>query len=359
MFRNKFLENDRTLKNLDRKMKQKISELLNKTEITKKSELIEEEYLMFEELETLEEDCEGIIEQIEDEQIYETEIPEAFEESSKNEIIEVDFDGKFNENCEVLESFYCEVCSFHFNDQNSCEVQKHLQEHENGKNICCMQCSELFSSTKSMQNHQIQFHKEKSCKKCKLKLDSVDHQCYAEKRRAKKTYMCYVCKKTFIKGIDKKQHVQQIHKNLAGKDCPLCIRCKIPSAVAYENHYKIHFIEPEFFCNFCSKSFFEADRLQTHIKRFHNFIEHFCDICGKSFRDKSGINRHMIGVHLNRRDHCCEICSKAFTTSYNLAEHMFSVHKKASKFYTCNLCERNFLYRKQFERHRNQCSPSK
>lgn len=114
--------------------------------------------------------------------------------------------------------------------------------------------------------------------------------------------------------------------------------------------------EPRFCCSYCGRPFYESDRLQTHIRRAHENTKLICNWCGRSFRDKSGIARHILGVHFNQRNHRCHICSKAFTASYNLKEHMFSVHKQASKFYTCELCSQDFLYRKQFERHRNKCN---
>lgn len=184
-------------------MKLKINELINKSEtiLNKKSDTIEEEYIVFEELETLEEDCEEIIEQVEDEQIYESEHPGIFEESSKNEMIEVDFD----ENFEVLESFCCEVCSYIFNDQNSPEIDKHLKGHMNGKNICCMNCSELFSSIKSMKNHQLLFHIENglnSCKRCKSLFETPEllknhEQNSCTEKKTKKSFVCYICKSKF------------------------------------------------------------------------------------------------------------------------------------------------------------------
>lgn len=113
--------------------------------------------------------------------------------------------------------------------------------------------------------------------------------------------------------------------------------------------------DPRFTCSFCGRGFYESDRLSTHIRRAHEITKLSCNWCEKTFRDKSGIARHILGVHFNQRNHRCDICSKAFTASYNLKEHMFSVHKSASKYYTCVTCAQVFLYRKQFERHRNSC----
>lgn len=177
------------------------------------------------------------------------------------------------------------------------------------------------------------------------------------KENQDKSFRCYICNRIFSMGIAKKKHIQEDHQDKAGQDCPLCLRCKIPSAVSYENHYKTHFIPPRFSCNFCERNFYESDRLQMHIRRNHDASSRYtCFFCSKKFRDKSGIARHIQGVHFNDRKYKCAQCSKAFTTSYNLKEHMFSIHKQASTVYTCETCCQEYLYRKQFERHRKQCA---
>lgn len=109
-------------------------------------------------------------------------------------------------------------------------------------------------------------------------------------------------------------------------------------------------------CAHCSRPFYESDRMQTHIKRSHETQKFACNWCEKTFHDKSGISRHILGVHFQQRNFKCNICNKSFKEKYNLKEHKFSVHKEANKFYTCMLCYQHFLYRKPFERHKQTCT---
>lgn len=264
----------------------------------------------------------------------------------------------------------CQVCNFPFENLLGSEecirkvITKHLKSHEEGKIYPCMECADLFKSHRALEIHQARQHFNLKtlivCKGCQCEFatnqELKDHLSVSNCRENhERGFKCYICNEIFSMGIEKKKHIQTLHQDKAGSDCPLCIRCKIPSAVAFENHYKTHFAEPRFHCSFCDRSFYESDRLHTHIRRAHLNTKLSCNWCDKTFRDKSGIARHILGVHFNQRNHKCKICSKAFSASYNLTEHMFSVHKQASKFYTCKTCSQNFLYRKQYERHRKTC----
>lgn len=284
----------------------------------------------------------------------------------------------------------CSVCEYSFDggdvkeDRLMRNIQKHMTAHKNGKLKSCMMCPEVYKSMHHLEEHHYRNHQNPSpqnkCKGCQndfltyeeLKDHLLTTNC---KDSHEKPFKCFICNETFVMGIAKKKHIQMLHQDRAGADCPLCLRCKIPSAVAFENHYKTHFegifsfsnelflkinktslSEPRFCCSFCGRPFYESDRLQTHIRRAHETVKLSCNWCTKTFRDKSGIARHILGVHFNQRNHRCHFCSKAFTASYNLKEHMFSVHKQANKFYTCESCSQNFLYRKQYERHRVTCT---
>lgn len=295
----------------------------------------------------------------------------------------------WTQHCEgVVNPLVCSICSYSFEhsklrlDVISNNILMHLAAHE-AENISC---PKVFKS-EPVEDHelrqQIKPHSQNKCRGCEgtfltytlLREHLISTP--ACKDMHEKPFKCFICEETFTMGISKKKHIQTVHQDKAGADCPLCVRCRIPSAVAFENHYKTHFasewndilieirfylkfhiLEPRFCCNYCTRTFYESDRLQTHIRRSHERSKFFCNWCAKTFVDKSGIARHILGVHFNQRNHKCNVCKKAFTASYNLKEHLFSVHKQASNFYTCEVCAQDFLYRKPFERHRAFCSGS-
>lgn len=150
----------------------------------------------------------------------------------------------------------CPTCNYTFESKGLREeslarqIQKHFAAHESGKMNACIFCPEVFKSHHNLEDHLYRQHqnphKQNRCKACQNDFESyqelqahlMDSSCKNEHERP---FKCYICNVTFTMGIAKKKHVQTEHHDKAGSDCPLCLRCKIPSAVAFENHYKTHF----------------------------------------------------------------------------------------------------------------------
>lgn len=152
----------------------------------------------------------------------------------------------------------CPTCSYDFTlSSASCRedslarmMSKHLEAHDFGKMRSCSLCPQVFKSLHSLEDHKYRQHQnpqsQNKCKGClsdfgsfqDLQVHLIASNC---KESHERPFRCYVCDATFVMGIAKKKHVQTEHQDKAGADCPLCLRCKIPSAVAFENHYKTHF----------------------------------------------------------------------------------------------------------------------
>ena len=149
----------------------------------------------------------------------------------------------------------CQICGFGFDgdlseEQLSRIVEKHSNAHDRGKNFSCMFCPEVFKTARSLEEHHFRHlatsARQNRCKSCQSSFTTSDdlqaHLCSSEcKENHEKPFRCYICQENFAMGITKKKHVQEEHADKAGADCPLCLRCKIPSALAYENHFKTHF----------------------------------------------------------------------------------------------------------------------
>lgn len=144
----------------------------------------------------------------------------------------------------------CSTCDFLFDggineDILSNQMKKHFEAHLMGMMNSCPFCPEVFRSKYSLEDHINKHHK---CHACKLMFASIlelhKHLQVASCKKVAacaKPFMCYICNEFFAMGIEKKRHIQDEHSDKAGADCPLCVRCKIPSAVAFENHFKTHF----------------------------------------------------------------------------------------------------------------------
>lgn len=166
-----------------------------------------------------------------------------------------DFHGNIGDSDPML----CTTCNFRFcktqrEDTLIRAVQKHQTAHENGKFLCCTFCPELFKSQLRLEQH-IEEHKKRlhsdskfnhKCKACgnffpnfeELNAHLNETGCREAHERP---FKCFICNVSFTMGIKKKEHIQREHLDKAGADCPLCCRCKIPSAVSFENHYSTHF----------------------------------------------------------------------------------------------------------------------
>lgn len=151
----------------------------------------------------------------------------------------------------------CPTCSYTFSSEAYREeelarlMQRHHAAHQIGRMNSCTLCPEVFKSVRNLEDHLYRHHhhsqSQNRCKGCQSDFPTyMDLRAHLATTACKdinneRAFKCFICKETFVMGIAKKKHVQTVHKDKAGADCPLCLRCKIPSAVAYENHYKTHF----------------------------------------------------------------------------------------------------------------------
>lgn len=239
-FKNRCLETDRTLKNLERKMKLKLSELMKIEEseieeilieqpVCESQDTIESEIVDFEEYEALEEVPTEIIEEKLETEYYEEE--ELFDDQDsfdlqnsfcKEELIELEevqvqdsnqadpeteFDG--------ASSFSCTNCDFVFEEADERQdetiekkIQKHLSAHDEGRNYCCMICGELFLTFKNLTQHQNRSHNLSDlliCQLCYVEFDSLEsveshkQNCTntPEPSKIKKKYKPYASNKSF------------------------------------------------------------------------------------------------------------------------------------------------------------------
>lgn len=157
---------------------------------------------------------------------------------------------------EGFDPLVCQMCGYEFpNDFNredllARQMSKHFAAHEEGKMINCPMCPEVFKTRRKLEEHQIRLHNnskpQHKCKGCfhdfgshlELHQHLIESDC---KESHERPFKCYLCGETFSMGIQKKKHIQTDHQDKAGADCPHCLRCKIPSALAFENHAKTHF----------------------------------------------------------------------------------------------------------------------
>lgn len=298
------MDTDRTLKNLERKfqtkLKEKVQELFLRNEIKGSFVEVEQyesencikqepmyEQLVIEEVVDEEQEMEEIfVTEVVDEEMAPTasenyvEVLEEYLEFDAHDTLQFELSPKREFSClrckpsvsfkyeiglKIHEWDYhqmgfgdplvCSTCNYTFDSAaNKPEwlarhTQKHFAAHAAGKMSSCMLCPEVFKSHRQVEEHRNRHHLKQAANKCKgcqgefqsndeLQVHLASSDCRENHERP---FKCYICNETFAMGITKKKHIQTDHQDKAGADCKLCLRCKIPSAVAFENHYKTHF----------------------------------------------------------------------------------------------------------------------
>lgn len=92
-------------------------------------------------------------------------------------------------------------------------------------------------------------------------------------------------------------------------------------------------------CPHCDILFVHKDDFDFHLKESHQKKEEFnviCDVCGEKFAKLTHKNRHMKKVHFLDRQYKCLTCDKSFFKKEQL-EHHNNTHL-GKKPHTCDIC---------------------
>ncbi|GBG33980.1 Zinc finger protein 586 [Hondaea fermentalgiana] len=82
-----------------------------------------------------------------------------------------------------------------------------------------------------------------------------------------------------------------------------------------------------FSCTKCTRSFATNSGLESHILNVHiNKKVYECPQCSKKFSANGSLKRHVETVHNRKRDFQCLRCGKLFALKHHLKNHMITVH---------------------------------
>ena len=193
--------------------------------------------------------------------------------------------------------------------------------------------------------------------------------------------ICKTCSEPFLKINDLKEHIQEIHikKQLAYE--AISSEKEVSEKHVIENKSEIKTYgqsdqKHAYKCESCSRTFYQKNELQKHVKSVHeksndshnsnedshsevsyitkhelivdDKIRSSCGYCGKKLSDLINLKRHILSIHMKVR-YTCGSCNKQFSNQENLRRHVKAVHDKVT--YTCDSCNRNFAYKDYLKKH--------
>ena len=172
----------------------------------------------------------------------------------------------------------------------------------------------------------------------RLQLDAKDRQC-EQITAAHRKY-----------AQEKREEKQQYHEKhnqrppcFSDNKCPIC-EATFARRLKRDRHIKeVHSAE-KIKCTECPKTYTRQEQLDYHIKKVHQAVStnYKCDICGKDFKYKRNLNRHKDETHAGGHFKCV-VCSARFVRKQKLEKHMEKGNHEIE--FVCEICEQKLTFR--------------
>ena len=141
---------------------------------------------------------------------------------------------------------------------------------------------------------------------------------------------------------------------------PKDLLCKICSEICYGglSALQTHTQEKHrrYVCRFCYNTFSLRCNLKRH-ERLHVGVKPYnCKVCNKSFARSTDLKLHMHKHGMSETDVIvpCPRCPRSFLSVQNLRWHLYKVHKEADATYACTICEKLFIDKDEYMKHREE-----
>ncbi|OXB77342.1 UNVERIFIED_CONTAM: hypothetical protein H355_002334 [Colinus virginianus] len=223
-------------------------------------------------------------------------------------------------------SFVCKACekSFHF----YCRLKVHMKRCRvaRGKQIQCKECTEVISTKKELEKHQLEVH------------GAVG---MARKKKQRLPVTCDICGREFAHASGMQYHKLTEHFDEKPFSCEEC-GAKFAANSTLKNHMRLHTGDRPFVCKHCLMTFMQASALAYHTKKKHSEdIEdpYDCRKCRMSFVTLQEHRKHIHEAHA-REYHPCPNCSKVFSAPSLLERHM--VTHVGGKPFSCDICNKAY-----------------
>ncbi|CAL7950022.1 unnamed protein product [Xylocopa violacea] len=237
----------------------------------------------------------------------------------------------------------CNICGFHFPDNNILLLHKQLVHMINEKdmdvipenllkNYSCHLCSKVFKMRGSLMVHMRVAH-------TGYNLGSLAKGEQMELIFNENKYSCPTCGKKF----KKEQHVMQHLKTHEAKqwECDICNKM-FTTKYFLKKHKRLHSGEMPYKCSICNKTFTFQQSYHKHRLYHKDDKPHTCTTCGRSFKELSTLHNHE-RIHTGEKPFACETCGKCFRQRVSYLVHR-RIHTGVMP-YKCTICGKSFRYK--------------
>ncbi|NWQ88784.1 ZBT40 protein, partial [Burhinus bistriatus] len=231
-------------------------------------------------------------------------------------------------------SFVCKACdkTFHF----YCRLKVHMKRCRvaRGKQIQCKECSEVKSTKKELEKHQLEVHGVVGT---------------AKKKKKRLPVACDICGREFAHASGMQYHKLTEHFDEKPFSCEEC-GAKFAANSTLKNHLRLHTGDRPFMCKHCLMTFMQASALAYHTKKKHAEGKMYaCQYCDAVFAQSIELSRH-VRTHTGDKPYVCRECGKGFRQANGLSIHLRTFHNIEDP-YDCKKCRMSFATLQEHRKH--------
>ncbi|XP_064326112.1 zinc finger and BTB domain-containing protein 40 isoform X2 [Phalacrocorax carbo] len=231
-------------------------------------------------------------------------------------------------------SFVCKACdkTFHF----YCRLKVHMKRCRvaRGKQIQCKECSEVKSTKKELEKHQLEVHGMVGM---------------AKKKKKRLPVACDICGREFAHASGMQYHKLTEHFDEKPFSCEEC-GAKFAANSTLKNHLRLHTGDRPFMCKHCLMTFMQASALAYHTKKKHAEGKMYaCQYCDAVFAQSIELSRH-VRTHTGDKPYVCRECGKGFRQANGLSIHLRTFHNIEDP-YDCKKCRMSFATLQEHRKH--------
>ena len=174
---------------------------------------------------------------------------------------------------------------------------------------------------------------------------------------------CPLCK-LILPGTRVFRHIKKSHSDDTDEAVTAAVKeCKVDY---YKQRTGLAKKRPEYYevvsCTRCGKDV-RLRYLQHHLQNNCSINKHHlnrCKVCGSDYKLKEDLAKHMVVHSGTDKNYMCDVCGKSYRVRSSLTVHERSAHQIARQVpivnYQCEDCDKNFVFKYQYMRHRRKHS---